>query len=298
MLNWDDLRVFLHVARQSSLSAAGKQLQLDPSTAGRRISRLEEQLSARLFAKTPQGYDLTDAGQRLLDHAENMEIAAISAEEQAGGASDTLSGTIRIGAPDGMANYLLPQICGRIARDNPDLSIQIVALPRVLNLSKREADLAITVSPPKAGRMLVQRISDYKLHLCASRKYLEANGKIERIEQVTDHPIIGYIPDLIFDKELDYLSAVSKKAAPKIASNSVSVQVNLINRGAGIGIVHDFVLKEFPMLQKILPEQISLKRSFYLVRHEADIRVGRQKRFAELLASEVKETVHKLEQDV
>lgn len=296
MLNWDDLRVFLHVARQSSLSAASKQLQLDPSTLGRRITRLEEELSARLFAKTPQGYDLTDAGQRLLDYAEKMELAAISAEEQAGGASDTLSGTIRIGAPDGCANYLLPQICQRISRDNPDLDIQIVALPRVLNLSKREADLAITVSPPKAGRMLVQRITNYALHLCASRDYLEQNPKIERLEQITDHPIIGYIPDLIFDKELDYLSEISKKAIPRIASNSVSVQVNLLNQDAGIGIVHDFVLKEFPKLQKILPDEIKLERSFYLVRHEADIKVGRQKRFAERLTAELKETIRQLEE--
>ena len=96
---------------------------------------------------------------------------------------------------------------------------------------------------------------------------------------------------------MDYLSSVSKKVTPKIASNSVSVQVNLLNQGAGIGIVHDFVLKEFPKLKKILPDQISLERNFYLVRHEADIRVGRQKRFAERLTAELRETVRQLEKD-
>ncbi|MCP5804413.1 LysR family transcriptional regulator, partial [Klebsiella pneumoniae] len=73
MADWDDLRVFLAVARLESLSSAGKLLRLDPATIGRRIARLEEGLSVRLFAKSPQGYALTEAGHRLLPHAERAE---------------------------------------------------------------------------------------------------------------------------------------------------------------------------------------------------------------------------------
>jgi DNA-binding transcriptional LysR family regulator len=297
-MNWDDMRVFLQVARRNSLTAASKQLGLDPSTLGRRITRLEEKLSARLFARTPQGYDLTEAGQRLLDLAEQMEIAASAATAQVGGQSDTLSGTIRIGAPDGCANYVLPKVCSRISRENPDLDIQIVALPRVLNLSKREADIAVTVSPPTAGRMVVQRITNYALHLVAAQRYLDAHGPIETVEQISGHPVIGYIPDLIFDKELDYLSKVGKSVVPALASNSVSVQINLLNQAAGIGIAHDFTLKQFPDLVKILTEQVSLTRSFYLVRHQADTRVGRQNRFAKMLSEGIRSTVRELEHGV
>lgn len=297
-MNWDDLRVFLNVARRNSLTAASKQLGQDASTLGRRISRLEDTLSSRLFAKTPQGYDLTEAGQRLLVYAERMEMAATSVQEQSQHHSDRLSGTIRIGAPDGCANYVLPAVCSKIRRDHPDLDIQIVALPRVLNLSKREADLAVTVSPPTAGRMVVQRITDYKLHLVAARQYLAKNKPISALDDVSDHPVIGYIPDLIFDKELDYLSEVGKALVPDLSSNSVSVQINLLNQGGGIGVAHDFTLKQFPNLVKILPDQISLTRSFYLVRHEADIKVGRQNRFAKVFSDGIRATVRQLEHGV
>ena len=148
-MNWDDLRVFLAVARAEGLSGAAPRLRLDPATAGRRIARLERSLGAVLFARSPQGYTLTEAGQRLVPRAEAAEAAL------AGGLGDggqdgagRLSGTIRIGAPDGCANYLLPQVCAAIGAAHPALDIQILALPRVVNLSRREADLAITVSPP------------------------------------------------------------------------------------------------------------------------------------------------------
>jgi DNA-binding transcriptional LysR family regulator len=72
------------------------------------------------------------------------------------------SGQVRIGAPDGCANYVLPQVCAAIAAENPALEIQIVALPRVFNLSKREADMAIAVSRPQTGRLTVQKITDYR----------------------------------------------------------------------------------------------------------------------------------------
>ena len=130
--NWDDLRVFLAVARDETLSAAGKRLKIDPATVGRRISRMEERYGTPLFAKSPSGYALTDAGSRLMPHAEKMEQVISGLDEDLGQATGSLSGQIRIGAPDGCANFILPQVCARIADQNPDLDIQIVALPRVV----------------------------------------------------------------------------------------------------------------------------------------------------------------------
>ena len=156
MTNWDDLRVFLAVARSESLSGAGKLLRLDPATVGRRVAKLEEALAARLFARSPQGYVLTDEGQRMMGHAVRAEQAMAGALEELRGAAGSLSGQVRIGAPDGCANYLLPQVLADICDENPGLDVQIVALPRVFNLSKREADMAIAVSRPEAGKLTVQ----------------------------------------------------------------------------------------------------------------------------------------------
>ena len=145
--DWDDLRVFLAVARGESLSRAGRALRLDPATVGRRVARLEERLGARLFAKSPQGYALSEEGQRLLPHAERAEEAVTGGLEALRGEPGQLSGQVRIGAPDGCANFVLPQVVAAICDGNPGLEVQIVALPRVFNLSRREADMAIAVSP-------------------------------------------------------------------------------------------------------------------------------------------------------
>lgn len=292
--DWDDLRVFLSVARTESLSAAGKALKLDPATVGRRIARLEEALGAKLFAKSPQGYAMTDAGQRLMGHAEKAEQAMWAAAEDLQAGAGGLSGQIRIGAPDGCANYLLPQVCAAICDENPGLEVQIVALPRVFNLSRREADLAIAVSPPTAGRLSVQKITDYRLHLAASRSYIDSHPPIRSRDDLRGHRTIGYIPDMIFDKELDYLAEAGVPTVP-LASNSVSVQFMWVRAGSGIAIVHDFAIPSAPDVVKLIPDQFSLTRAFWLIRHADDRRLDRMNRFAEALVRGLRAEVQRLE---
>ncbi len=292
--NWDDMRVFLSVAREESLSGAGRLLKLDPATVGRRISRLEASLGAPLFVKSPQGYTLTAAGERLLAHGEQAEEAMRAAAEAMSGPAETLAGTIRIGAPDGCANFVLPQVVARIGAENPDLDIQILALPRVINLSRREADIAITVSPPTAGRLLVQKICDYGLSLVATRRYLRKHPEITSIADLQRHTLIGYIPDMIFDRELDYLADLGIDRV-QLASNSVAVQRHLVSQSTALAIVHDFIMSFDRRLEKVLPDQISLTRSFFLVRHQGDQRSERLNRLAALLSEGIREEVARLE---
>ena len=292
--NWDDMRLFLAVARERSLSAAGKALRLDPATVGRRIQRFETALQATLFVKSPQGYALTEAGTQLRDRAEIAERAMRSAVADLPAQSDQLKGQVRIGAPDGVANFLLPQVCSRIVAENPELDIQVVALPRVFNLSKREADMAIAVSAPTAGRLMVQKIVDYQLHLAAAETYLAAHPPINAPEDLSNHRMIGYIPDMIFDRELDYLADLGITRVP-LASNSVSVQLNFIRQGAGLGVAHDFALPSASGVRRVLPDQIEINRAFYMIRHEDDRRNTRLTRLAELLSGGLRNEVLRLE---
>ena len=292
--NWDDLRLFLAVARESSLSAAGKVVRLDPATLGRRMQRLETALQASLFVKSPQGYALTEAGASLLARTEVAERAMRGAVADLPQQTDRLSGQIRVGAPDGCANFLLPRVCAAMAEENPDLDIQIVALPRVFNLSRREADMAIAVSAPTAGRLMVQKITDYHLHLAASVEYLDAHPPIRSVADLAAHRIVGYIPDMIFDRELDYLAELGITRVA-LASNSVSVQINMIRQGGGIGVAHDFSLAAVFGLRRILPQTVHLKRAFYLIRHEDDRRNLRLSRFAEALSTGLRGEVARLE---
>ncbi|GAB4267997.1 MAG: LysR family transcriptional regulator [Pararhodobacter sp.] len=296
-MDWDDMRVFLAVARGESLSRAGRMLKLDAATVGRRIARLEQRLGVRLFTRSPQGYMLTDEGARFVAHAEAVEAELERARDALAGPAEGISGQVRIGAPDGCANYLLPQVVARIMAANPALEVQIVALPRVFSLTRREADMVIAVSHPEQGRVLVQKITDYRLHLAASDAYLSRAPALDRIEALPMHRVVGYIPDMIFDRELDYLAAVGIDHPP-IASNSVSVQLNLIRQGAGVGVVHDFALPSAPNVRRVLTEAYSLRRAFYLIRHADDRKVPRIERFAAALIEGLRAEVARLEGEV
>lgn len=296
-MDWDDLRVFLAVVRDEGLSRAGRRLAMDPSTVGRRIARLEQDLGQPLFVKSPQGYALTTEGSRLLPHAEAAE-RALSGAANALGQAGELTGQLRIGAPDGCANYLLPQVAAQICDAHPGLEIQIVALPRVFNLSKREADFAIAVSRPESGRLVVQRLCDYHLHLAAHADYLAAHGQAASLADLTGKRLIGYIPDMIFDRELDYLAPLLERSgaeAARLTSNSVSVQMQAIRAGAGVGIVHDFAIPFAPGVQPLLAEEFSLKRSFWMIRHADDRRSERLNLLADRIAQGLRTEVARLE---
>lgn len=294
MPDWDDLRIFLAVARAESLSGAGRRLRLDAATVGRRIARLEEALGHPLFLRSAQGYRLTEAGGRLIPHAEAAERAMAAATEDMAGAGAGLTGQIRLGAPDGCANYLLPQVTAAICDANPGLEVQIVALPRVFNLSRREADMAIAVSPPEAGRLTVQKLTDYRLSLAGDADYLAAHPAILSRADLGAHRLVGYIPDMIFDKELDYLAELGAGTVP-LGSNSVSVQLMWLRAGAGVGIVHDFAMPFAPGLRRVLAGQVALNRAFWLIRHADDRRSDRMTRFAEALSQGLRREVARLE---
>ena len=289
MKNWDDIRVFLAVARAEGLTGAAPLLKLDPATVGRRIARLEQFLGAALFVRSPRGYALTDLGERMRDRAAEAETQLSLAFDEGQGASAALTGQIRIGAPDGAANFLLPQVCAAIQAENPDLEVQILALPRVVNLPRREADMALTVSRPVTDRLTVEKVTDYHLHLATRR---EARPIMTR-DDLEGRAVVGYIPDMIFDKELDYLGPLGASGV-QLASNSVSVQMQML-RQAGVGFVHDFVLPFAPELRRVLTDEISLRRSFYLVRHRFDRQSDRLTRFAAALMQGVRSEVVRLE---
>jgi DNA-binding transcriptional LysR family regulator len=282
-LRWDDLRVFLAVARLGRLLEAARGLGLDPATVARRMTALEAATGSRLFDRGPGGYALTEAGRGLLIHVEAMEGAAAAAVEDAAPPPERLSGVVRIGAPDGVSNYLLTGACDRLSRDNPGLQVQVVALPRVFSFSKREADLAITNAPPSAGRLTVHKIADYRLRLYGRADLIEGMGEIRSIDDLEGLRGIGYISDMIFDRELDYYALLGRSAEPALTSNSLIVQLRWCLMGCGLCILPDFVARQHPELRVALPRDIRLIRAFYLVRHQDDARVARINRMAEVV---------------
>jgi len=295
MLNWDDYRIFIDVARSGSLSAASISLKIDAATVGRRITRLENALNSKLFNKLPRGYQLTQAGNDLKEHIENIERTEKIARGSLQKASESISGNFRIGAPDGLSNFVLPSVISKIQNKHPNLNIQILSLPRVFNLSKREADLAIMVTPPKKGRFVTKKIVNYNLHLAAKKTYLEKFPDIKSKTDLKNHNIIGYIPDLIFDPTLDYLSEVTPNRTPNLSSNSVAVQMQMLNLGIGIGLAHDFALAHYPDIIPILKNKINQERGFYMVRDRDDLSSEQSNHIASLLDNGIKKEVRRLQ---
>ncbi|MCB1386745.1 MAG: LysR family transcriptional regulator [Nitratireductor sp.] len=282
-MNWDDYRFFLSVARTGRLSQAGQQLGVDHATVGRRIKALETALNIVLFDRSPQGYRLTDAGQRLVDIAEAMETSAIHAQAEIGGQDQMISGVVRIGAPEGVASYILTDIALELCRSHPKVELQIVALPRTFSLSKREADIAIAVSAPTSGRLKYRKIADYTLHLYGTQDYLDSHPRVEKIADLRKLRGIAYVPDLIYDKELDYIPLLGPDIKPHLTSTSVHVQLEATLRHGGLCILHDFMARQYPQLVKVLPKQISFTRSFYFIVHEDYARLERIRRVSDAI---------------
>jgi DNA-binding transcriptional LysR family regulator len=268
--DWDDLRFFLAVARAGRLTAAARQLEADHTTVSRRISALEGALRAKLFERKPQGYSLTEQGERLLGLAEGMETQALAVASQVGGADLALSGTVRIGAPDGIGTYFLAPELGALAERHPDLTLQLVALPRTFSLSKREADIAITLEQPTEGRLVSRKLTDYRLRLYASRDYLARHGPMADLADLSGKTLVTYVADLIYSPVLDYFSGLEKYTARRYECASVVAQLEAVRAGVGVGILHDYAVRQFPELQAVLPE-VSYLRTYWLVTH-ADVR--------------------------
>jgi DNA-binding transcriptional LysR family regulator len=286
--DWDDLRFFLAVARVGRLTVAARRLGADHATVSRRITALEDALKAKLFERRPQGYALTEHGERLLSKAEAIETQALAVSSEIGGADLALSGTVRIGAPDGFGTMFLAPRTANLAQQYPDLELQIVAMPRLLSLSKREADIAISLAPPKEGKIVARRLTDYRLGVFATQEYLDANKPINEPDDLQDHTVIGYIDDLIFTPELDYLDEVSKGMRAKLQSSSLVAQMKAALAGAGVCVLPYFVAAADSRLIQIMPEKATFTRSYWLIVH-ADLKdIARIRATMDFLVREVK----------
>jgi len=267
-MNWDDVRIFLAVARAGQILGAAKRLELNHATVSRRIAALEEALKAKLFRRLTTGSELTPAGERFFAVAERMEADMIAARSEIADEGDEITGTVRIGAPDGFGVTFLAPRLGELTRQHSQLKIQLVPVPRSFSLSRREADIAITVERPTEGRLVAAKLVDYTLGLYASKAYAQAHGLPAARAELTNHRLIGYVPDLVINPTLDYAGEFSPQWDAGFAISSALGQVEAVRSGAGIGILHSYIARAAPDLVPVsaIP---TIRRSYWLVYHES-----------------------------
>lgn len=232
---------------------------------------LEKTLQARLFDRTATGYALTAQGERLLIHAQEMEAVALGIVGEIAGASLRVAGSVRIGAPDGFGTFFLAPLLAGLAEAHPQLAVQLITLPRVFSLSKREADLAIGLARPDEGRLHARKLTDYELGLYASPAYLRGHGTPASRTDLARHRLIGYIDDLIYAPELDYLPLIAPGLRPGFASSTLAAQFAATTAGHGLCVLPCFMAAGQGGLQRVLADEISIIRSFWLIVH-ADLR--------------------------
>ncbi|KRA58798.1 LysR family transcriptional regulator [Agrobacterium sp. LC34] len=267
-MNWDDVRIFLAVARSGQILAASKRLGLNHATLSRRLTLLEQALKTQLFIRRTNGCEMTEEGQRFLGAAERMETEMLNAQANLGRVDMAVAGTVRIGAPDGLGvSFLAPRL-GRLTARYPDLKIQLVPVPRSFSLSQREADIAITIERPEQGRLMFSKLTDYSLGLYASADYLAEYGTPDDVEALKRHRRIGYVEDLIFSPSLNYTGEIMRDWDAAFEISSATGQTEAVRSGAGIGILHNYIAGQYPELLRIMPH-ISISRSYWTAYHES-----------------------------
>ena len=282
--DWNDFQAFLAIARAGQLSRAAAAMGVDATTVGRRLRRLETRTGATLFEQTREGQVLTEAGEAMLAEVEAMEQAASRIAEHAASGSGP-AGLLRVSLSEGFASWIVAPALRSFVEANPRLVVDLVASSGFLSPSKREADLAVTLSRPRAGPVIAGKLSDYSLRLYATRGYLSQNGMPGRPGDLArGHRLVGYIPDLLYAPELRYLAEIEPDLVATVRSSSINAQHRLIAAGAGIGVLPCFIGDSDKWLVPILPEQ-RITRSFWLVTHKDTHNLARVRAFKDWLTA-------------
>lgn len=275
-MNWDDLRFFLELARARRLSQAGRKLGVDHSTVARRIEQLENAVHCRLFESASDGYELTEAGHRLLAHAETIENTVGLLREEAVGEGARVSGTVRIGAPEGFGTVFLAPRLPSLLEAHPSLDVELLTLPRFPSLAAREADIIVTLDPPQQGRYVVTRLTDFTYGLFASRTYLQRSGPIHAAAELSGRDFIGYIDELLPSPQLHYLEDLTPNRRLRVSSSGMLVQRAAVRAGLGLGVLAHFLV-DGEDLVPVLPGEAVWRRTFWLATHTDWYRLRRIK---------------------
>lgn len=274
-MEWDDLKYFLELARTGTLTAAARRLQVQHSTVSRRIARLERTQGTPLFTRSLEGYHLNRAGQKLLVQAEEIEaaFARVGAERET--QADALSGLVRIGCTEGFATYLIGPWLSSLRQTHPGIAVDLLVKPRSAQLPRNEADIVVTIDRPERGPYLISKLLDYRLGLFASADYLARHAAPHRLADLKGHHFISYVAEMEPAKDLPTCESVPNTGRPLIRSTSLTVQKTAVLAGGGIALLPNYVAASDADLKAVLPEQVSFRKTYYMLMPEEARKVPR-----------------------
>ncbi|MGR6468713.1 LysR family transcriptional regulator [Rhizobium sp. PAMB 3182] len=263
-MDWENLRIFALLARQGTLSAAGRAAGVEHATVARRVAALEAELGLKLVDRRGRHLSLTAEGQRIAALAERMEEGAIAIERAAVGDRSEIAGEVVISAPPAYADRVLAEPFLRLRREHPQLSLTILGDKREASLARREADIAIRMTRPVEGELTIMRIGEVSFSFYAARGYV---GQVPEAEW----SFISYDREMENAPQHRKLLEFAAGRSIGFRASTLDLQVRAVCGGAGIAILPDFMI-EPGMPVEVVPTSLSpLNREVWLVVHP-DIR--------------------------
>ncbi|MCA9656150.1 MAG: LysR family transcriptional regulator [Myxococcales bacterium] len=247
MFNWDDVRFFLAVQRAGTLSGAGSALRLDATTVGRRLSNLESELGARLFDRSSRGFVLTPAGCRLLPHAEGLEREALALDRDLAGEDQKLCGRVRLTATEMISTRFIAPYLVRFSERYPGIELQLTCTNRDVDLSRREAEIALRLARPHDEDIVVKKLLSIELALFASADYVARHG-MPSPGALAGHRFILFADTRPFRRENEWLQRHVGDGEVVLRSDSVSSIMSAALGGLGIALLPRHVADRTPGL--------------------------------------------------
>jgi len=283
-MDWDSYRYFLALSRRGNLKTASRDLKVNQTTVGRRIISLEQQIGTKLFEKRSNGFYLSAAGDRVLELAEQIEGHFLAMERQLLGKDQRLSGCVRIAMPGGLAQFFVIPRLGNFVEAHPQIELQFLTGPEVLNLSRREADMAIRLVRPQQTELVVRRLGTFRLEYYVakskSKKWNSLQGENREI------PFIGLYDRAISKNEQALLHKKKLPFNTVLRSAAWSSVYSAVKSGLGIGILPSFIGASDPQLDSFNSEFETVP--LWLVVHPEVTKSARVRAVIEYLADEFK----------
>lgn len=284
-LEWNDYRVVLAIHRTGGLAPAARSLGVNHATVFRQVNAMEARLDARLFDRHRSGYGLTAVGEVALQAAEAMEVQALAAERRMAGGDLNLTGTIRVTAPDDMVQRLLLPMFAEFRERYPRIELEVIVDNRFLNLSRREADIALrpTASAPEA--MTGINIGLLNMTLYATPALV---ARVSAGEALVDLPWIGWEDGADTLRFGGFFKSRGLSPIFAYRSNSLLAQVSAAEAGMGIAVLPCFAGDTSAALQRIEPIDGKFSTSLWILTHPDLKRAARIKAFIEFMSASLR----------
>lgn len=263
-VKWDDLRVFLEVARQGTVHAAAKKLKLDHSTVCRRIGKLEDLLAIKLLDRSQRGIVVRGGVQQLLDHIESMETHAISIEDALAVSRTAGPQTVRIATMEGIASQYLAGRIAQLESFAPNVTIELVSMSQPADLSRKEADIFLSFFNPRLPGLASHKVAEVALFLYCSEKYSRTHGLPRTRDELKDHQFVSYVDDLLSIDAVRWLDDLIKSPKVSFYANSIIAQREAAVAGLGIVLLPTFVAAGVAELVRVIPDQAVIRRDIWV----------------------------------